>query len=158
MENKSKWEMINPEFIHIDLEVENQEELLIRMVEGLEHTGYVSENYISALMLREQNFPTGLETKSISVAIPHANREHVNKSVISVATLKNPIAFQAMGMHNTEVQVELVFLLAINNHNDQIDVLQKFMSIFSKPETLNAIKSSRCTHDIINILEQHLIG
>lgn len=59
---------------------------------------------MQAVLDREREVPTDYRN---GTAIPHAGSEHVNKSIISIMRLKEPIFW------NTEVKVKLVFLIAL---------------------------------------------
>ena len=56
------------------------------MIEELSHIlykkGYVKESYTSAILEREKQFPTGLKTPGINIAMPHTYPEHVIKPAI----------------------------------------------------------------------------
>ena len=151
-----KQEILKSEFVHLNLEFTTQEELLGTMSSHLIDAGYVKDTFKEAIIARENVYPTGLITKSVPVAIPHTDRVHVNKSVISIATLKKPVLFKAMGMIDQPVEVEMVFMLAIDNNDGQVDMLQKLMSIITKEEVLTELRMSKNVDDTISILQNEL--
>jgi len=73
---------LDESLILTDLEVTDKEELLKMMGTNLMEKGLVKESFIKAIIEREKNYATGLPTKSVSVAIPHTDPEHVNKKLL----------------------------------------------------------------------------
>ncbi len=78
-----------------------------------------------ALLEREEEFPTGLQIGDINVAVPHADHIYVKESEIILCTLENPVEFQRMDNPEKEVKVSIIILMAINNPDTHIEVLQK---------------------------------
>ena len=70
-----------------------QDEILLEMAELLKNKGFVKETYGEALLQREKEYPTGLETGETNVAIPHVDIKHVNSAAIAVGILEKPIEF-----------------------------------------------------------------
>jgi len=149
-------DLLNEQFVHIDVECSNKEELLSQMAKVLIKENYVKESFEAAIITRENVYPTGLVTKSVPVAIPHTDRNHVNKSVISVATLKQPVGFKAMGMIDEPVDVEMVFMLAIDSNDGQVEMLQKLMGIMVQEELLTALKESKDSKKTLELLRKEL--
>ena len=48
--------------------------------------GWVKPSYEEALNKREDEFPTGVVSDYISIALPHANPENINKPFVCVVT------------------------------------------------------------------------
>ncbi|EIJ77976.1 putative PTS IIA-like nitrogen-regulatory protein PtsN [Bacillus methanolicus PB1] len=119
-----------------DIDVNSREELLRTMAANLFSKGLVKESFIDAVIEREKTFPTGLPTNRISVAIPHTDSEHVNKKAISIAILKEPVKFGVMGEMDADTPVQIVFMLAIDEKDSHLVVLQKLMELFQNEEEL----------------------
>lgn len=128
--------LVNPELIIINLDSSEKEEVLTIIAKKLISKGYARESYLKAILNREKDYPTGLPTSGVGVAIPHTDIEHVIKPGVAVATLKNPVKFNVMGNPDEQVDVKLVFMLAINEPNTQIDLLKKLVSIFQREDLL----------------------
>ncbi|MCT4565701.1 MAG: PTS sugar transporter subunit IIA [Maledivibacter sp.] len=148
--------LLHPELIYFDVEAEDNEDLIAKLASSLEKEGYVKETYRGAVIEREKNYPTGLRTNGVHVAIPHTDSNHVNKTAIVVANLKKAIKFKEMGLNTGEVDAELVFLLAVKNPKNQVDTLSKLMAVFSDGEKLLKIKNSEEKREIIDILGKEL--
>ena len=127
-----------------NLECKNSSEVLECMAANLCKQGYVRESYASAVIAREASFATGLPTNGYGVAIPHTDIEHVYKSAISFAVLKNPVDFGIMGEETEQTPVKLVFMLAMHDSHSQLKMLQNLMSIFQDEEYLKYLATEQC--------------
>lgn len=123
---------------------ETSSEILESMAANLCKQGYVKKSYASAVITREQYFATGLPTNSYGVAIPHTDIEHVYKSAISFAVLKNPVEFGIMGEETEKTPVKLVFMLAMHDSHSQLKMLQNLMAIFQDEEDLKYLATEEC--------------
>lgn len=103
-------EMTKKNLILLDVESENKEEIIHKLIEKLYEENIIKskEDFLSAVMQREQHSPTGLER---GIAIPHGKSDTVKKAAFAVARLKNKInTWESVTDDN---EVDLVFLLAI---------------------------------------------
>ena len=112
----------------------------------------VKGTYPEAVVMREKEFPTGISSKNIGIAIPHTVAEHVNEPKVAISILKKPIEFQMMGEPNVKVQVSLVIMIAINNPDLQIDFLQKLVSIIEDHDLLLQIKNAESIDEVYELL------
>lgn len=148
---------IDEELVFVGLSgFNNKEEILKNIAEKMVEQGYVKESFTQAILDREKIYPTGLQSSSLGVAIPHTDSEHVNSQAISIATLKEPVTFIHMGSDDIEVTVKIIFMLAIKNPKDQLTLLQKFMDILQKEEVLNKIANSEKKYEVIDLLKKEL--
>ncbi len=100
--------------------------------------GYVRTGYYDALVRREQNFPTGIESK-INLAIPHADPQEVNQSTFVIVTLVKPLLFASMIEPEKLLEVPLVILLVLNDGKDQIAFLQRITDLAGDNEILSDV-------------------
>lgn len=98
--------------------------------------GYVRDSYLLNVLAREAIMPTGLQTKAGGVAIPHTDCEHVSRSGMAIGLLKSPVNFKNMANPSEDVQVNLVFLLAIAEKQAVIQVLTQLAEMFLDPDVL----------------------
>lgn len=145
---------VREDLIFIDLECNSREELIKYMSDQMMNAGKVKETYCNAVLERELIYPTGLNTGDIKVAIPHTDPVHVNSAGISVATLKKSVEFKNMEDPNQNIDVDLVFMLAVANPEAQVPLLVKLMGVFSDKELLKKIKGSKTKQEIKQILEK----
>jgi len=120
-------------------EYQSEYQLLEDMSKYLIDKGYVKNTFIDAIKEREKVFPTGLQIRDVNVALPHTDAEHVMESVILVSVLKKPIEFRLMENNEKKVPVNIVFMLAVHNHEDQLLLLQKLVNFFQKEGKLEKI-------------------
>ena len=117
---------------------QTKEELFETLSKQLVNEGYVESGYYNALISREQNFPTGIESK-INLAIPHANPENVNKSTFAIITLAEPITFASMVEPEKLLEVKLVILMVLDDGKDQIAFLKKIPDLAGDNEMLSDV-------------------
>lgn len=132
----------------------NFEDIIKYVGERLEREGYVKDTYIKAVISREKEFPTGLEMPTGGISIPHTDRDHVNKSIISVVTLNQPIEVHSMINPSDKVKVTIFFVLAIENPDGQIKILQKLMSILQDKMFKEEIENATNEEELLSILEK----
>jgi PTS system galactitol-specific IIA component len=139
-----------------NLEGKNSSEVLQCMAANLCKQGYVKESYADAIIAREAKFATGLPTNGYGVAIPHTDIEHVYKSAISFAVLRNPVEFGVMGEETEKISVKLVFMLAMHDSHSQLTLLQNLMSIVQDEEGLKYLATEECEIKIKDTLTEKL--
>ena len=146
----------NESIILLDLEGKTKEDVLATMANNLEQQGLVKASFKDAVIAREQEYATGLPTLGASVAIPHTDPEHVNKKTISVAVLKEPVEFGVMGDPEETTPVKLVFMLAMDQADSQLSLLQKLMQIFQDEQTLQYLATEKDKTKILELLANKL--
>lgn len=114
------------------IEAETKEEALEKLSAELYNNNFVKEGFYSAILAREKEFPTGLPTIPYGVAIPHTEVQYIKKPQIAFASLKKPVIFKAMGNAEEDVEVSIIFMLALNKAEDQLEMLQKLVAVFQK--------------------------
>lgn len=143
----------NESVIFVDMEEGTKEDVLRTMAKNLEEKGLVKESFADAVIAREQVHATGLPTMGVSVAIPHTDPEHVNNKAISVAVLKEPVEFGVMGGDESETTpVKLVFMMAMDEGDSQLGLLQKLMQIFQDEETLLSLATEQDKTKVMHLL------
>lgn len=146
---KEPMELLKEELIFIDIEAKDREEAIEKMAKELYKREYVKESYINAILDREKVFPTGLPTEEVGVAIPHTDAIHVKKGAMAIGVLKNPVVFQMMGMPEENVNVNIIFMMALDEPKGQIEMLQKLMSIFQDKSILLKMRQAKTKEEII---------
>ena len=148
--------MLHEDLIFLNYKTTNFKNLIEELSHILYKKGYVKESYTSAILEREKQFPTGLETPGINIAMPHTYPEHVIKPAILVATLENPIDFHEMGNSSNTVPAKLIFMLAVTDPKGHLEILSKLMSIFSQEDKLIDLYNSTQAKEIIDKLNKVL--
>lgn len=133
------------------LEETVRQEVLRKLGRKLHKSGFVKESYIDAVCEREETFPTGLPM-SMGIAIPHADTSHVNEEGMIVGVLKTPVDFRVMGSETEYIKVQLVFMLAIKEPQNQLDMLQRLIEGCQDEDTLVILRDSKDKDSIERIL------
>lgn len=146
------------ELFHTNIKVENSNKLLKDMGKKLVKQGYAKEEYIDSIIERELKYPTGLPAGKISLAIPHTDNELVNTTAISVATLEKPVLFKSMAEPDEDVEVSIVFMLAISEPKGQLEMLQKVMDMIQDTEFKEAILKIQSNSELLEVIKNRLGG
>ncbi|MCG5104753.1 PTS sugar transporter subunit IIA [Oceanobacillus alkalisoli] len=139
-------------FYNAKLDADSYMDLINKLGKQMFEAGYVKKTYIDAVLEREKAMPTGLRTGHINVAIPHTDVTHVNESAVVVATLEHPVNFNLMDNPDQQAEVDIVFLLAVNDPSEQPVLLSRLMSLIKEKEILNKIKKANDNQALEEIL------
>lgn len=131
--------VVSPELVIMGLEAETDQEAIGIMARMLYDQGYVKESYIQAVKEREKEFFTGLGFEEMGVAMPHTDAVHVNRQAIGIGILKKPVRFCTMGELDGALDVQLMFMLAINKPDKQLDFLSHMIDSCQKEGNLSGI-------------------
>lgn len=144
--------IISSNLIFKDIEVSSNEDALKFLGQRLFDEQYVKESYIEAVIAREKKYATGLPTGIYGVAIPHTDIIHVNEAGIAVGILNEPVKFIMMGTDDTEIDVKVIFMLAVKEPQEQLQLLERLMTILQDENMLNNIidLSEESVSDLLN--------
>jgi PTS system galactitol-specific IIA component len=147
--------LVTEENILVNIDADNKEEIIRLLADLLVKNGCIKPEYYDIVIKREEQYPTGLPTEGIQVAIPHGFSEGcVMKPSIGVATLTRPVIFRNMADQDEELSVGIVFLLALTKAD--AGELDKVMSIFSNGDLLRKLHSAKTARDVMDILGESL--
>ncbi len=130
----------------------NREEALVELAEKLRANHYVGPSFTQAVLNREEEFPTGLPTSPVGVAIPHTDIEHVISPAIAVSILANPVQFKEMGNPDNQVDVRIIFMLAVNTPHMQLDLLKRLISRISDTSSLISLLQAQDKQAVLQIM------
>lgn len=99
----------------------------------------VNQDFLVNVIKREEVFPTGLEINGIGVAIPHTDSEYVKESQVGFLSLEKPLTFLEMGTNDKEIQVSLLFMLALKEPHEQLEMLQRLIEMFQHKGVLESL-------------------
>ncbi|WP_100487052.1 PTS sugar transporter subunit IIA [Sporolactobacillus pectinivorans] len=142
-----------------DVEYPDVSTFFRRIADLLEAKGYVQPTFYQAIAEREANYPTGLQTASVGVAIPHADPVNLKKPFISVVRPKDPIEFSPMGgsQNDPKVKASIIFVLGVTRDGLQVKVLQKLMAMLSDERLTKALLHAESDRRILEIIERFFI-
>ena len=146
-------QLLDPGAVVLGSDASTNEGIIRILASRLEALGYVKTSYADAVVRREMTIPTGLPLeRADNVAVPHTDPEHVLKPGVAMGTLKRPVTFANMEDPDEKLPVGLVFLLAINDKDKQIEALQSVMATIQNPDTLDGLRSARTLDDVRAVL------
>ena len=144
---------VTEENVLVNLEASTKEEVIRILVDLLVKNGSVKPEYYDILISREEEYPTGLPTEGVHVAIPHGCSEGtVSKPAIAVATLRQKVTFRNMASKEEELSVGIVFLLALVSEHELAEDLSRVMSIFSRGDMLARLYASKNKREAVDII------
>jgi len=144
-------DMLQQDLIFLNIDAEDRVDLYQQVANKLLVLGYVKDSYELALNNREDEFPTGIVSDYISIALPHANPENINKPFVCVVTTKKPVQLLQMG-YNTEEQAKTFFFLGITHPDDQLMLLQQFMALIQDQEFVETFNNISDSSEMFNYL------
>ncbi|MDA8194899.1 MAG: PTS sugar transporter subunit IIA [Thermaerobacter sp.] len=141
---------LNTSRILVGREFATQEEVL-RALAATFTAEEVHPAYAEGLLLREQNYPTGLPTEPVGLALPHADGRYVKVSGLAVSTLRRPVVFREMGNPEGEVWARVVILIAVSEErpNDQVAVLEWLMGLIQEPGFLAELAAAGTPEEVM---------
>ena len=129
-----------------------KEEALTIMSNILVSKGYVKDSFPEAILEREKHYPSGLPMEGHKIAIPHTDAEHVNKSVILFARLRQPLEFASMGDPDEIIKVSLISMFALAEKKEIGKMLEVLITAYSNNEVLEEILNAPTSGAIFDIL------
>jgi PTS system galactitol-specific IIA component len=147
---------IGVNLVHVFHERVTREHAIRMLATALYDGGYVKESYIAAVLEREKEYPTGLPTTPIGVAIPHTDSEHVYGSALAVGILSEAIAFQEMGSVDSEVSVHIISMMAIADPKSVMPVLRTLALAYQDPGFLTLLKRSGSEQAVLDLLSARI--
>ena len=93
-------DLVHEDLILDDLSPSSREEALERMAENYVERGFCRPEFVQAILDREVAHPSALPMSGLKIAIPHTDAEHVNRSALLFARLRQPLEFRSMGDPN----------------------------------------------------------
>ncbi|HSF83887.1 MAG TPA: PTS sugar transporter subunit IIA [Anaerolineales bacterium] len=141
--------------IMVGLKSRNAQSAIRQLGRTLVESDHVHPEFIEDVCKRERIFPTGLPTEPFATAIPHADPTHVLRSALSIGILASPVSFSQMGTDGSvQVQVRIIFLLAIKQREKQVGMLQELVGLIQNPFLLTQLVNADRPHSALEILKQ----
>lgn len=151
-------EYFNEELADIIEVTGGQEEFFSYIFQKLRQKGYVEESFFEALKERERDYPTGLKTHFMGVAIPHTDPQHIKKPFIFITKLKQPIQFGQMGSTDEQVEVRYTFVLGFDKGEQQLVLLQNLMAMFADEGIMTQLAEDVSEKEMYAIVKQYYIN
>ncbi|MFB8529887.1 PTS sugar transporter subunit IIA [Enterococcus casseliflavus] len=145
---------LNEELVFRNIKAGSDKEVLAFLANELYQRGYVKEDYIEAIQLRESEYPTGLPSTQPGVAIPHANFDLVNQTTLAIATLETAVGFRNMEDNQVILPTEIVIMMAIGEPHGQVEMLQKIVSIIQDEPLREQMTAANSDLKLLTLLKK----
>ena len=132
----------------------NRDEALKMLADEFVKTGVAKDTFYEGLITREANFPTGLSLNNMCVAIPHTDVEHVNRTQIGFMSLDEPVEFIEMGTDDKKIPVKMMFMLALKEAHQQLEMLTKLMDAFQNDELMEKFYEADNYDDFFALIKE----
>lgn len=136
-------EYLESNLVFKNIECKSFKDVLAIVSNKLVELDFASKEFEKALLIREKDYPTGLQLEGYAAAIPHGGAEFVKKDFISVVTLKNPIVMNRMDNPEETLTVDTLFILGFGSSDLHLTALRQLMGIIQKKETMEQIKMGK---------------
>ncbi|WP_018885973.1 PTS sugar transporter subunit IIA [Paenibacillus massiliensis] len=144
-------DLLTEETIFLPLESGGKEDVIRRMVEGLQKTGAVTdaESYVQAVLTREQSSSTGI---GFGVAIPHGKSSGVARAGLAFARMAEPTEWESLD----DQPVSIVFLIAVpaeNVGNEHLQILVALSRKLIHEEFRNSLLQAKTPAEVTEVLK-----
>ncbi|MFW7433280.1 PTS sugar transporter subunit IIA [Vagococcus carniphilus] len=113
----------------------------------------VNDSFLENVLKREEVYPTGLLVNGVGIAIPHTDSEYVKKSQLGFMSLESPVVFNEMGTLDKEVEVNLIFMLALKEAHEQLSMLQQLIEMFQNESVISSLFEIETVEEFIKLME-----
>ncbi|ROC60475.1 PTS sugar transporter subunit IIA [Klebsiella quasipneumoniae] len=151
VENKPKI-LFSESLVFLDSLAADQDTYFDGTVAILLEKGLVRETFLEKIKQREKNYPTGLPTESVAIALPHTDIEHVVDPFIAVTRVVKPVHWIEMGSDDSPVEVQFIFMLGLKDKNSHVELLQNLIEAFSDSEFVSAMLNTTSATETVSIL------
>jgi PTS system galactitol-specific IIA component len=137
---------VTKENVLINVEADSSGEVIRLLTDLLVKSGCVKGEYADVVISREEQYPTGIPTAGLPVAIPHGFADDcVLEPSVGAATLARPVMFRNMFNPDEELAVGMVFLIALSSKdkNEQAKDLERVMSILPDADLLSRLYAAK---------------
>ncbi|MGM0321370.1 hypothetical protein IGI82_002509 [Enterococcus sp. AZ067] len=145
---------LNEKLVFRNIKAGSDKEVLAFLANELYQRGYVKEDYIEAIQLRESEYPTGLPSTQPGVAIPHANFDLVNQTTLAIATLETAVGFRNMEDNQVILPTKIVIMMAIGEPHGQVEMLQKIVSIIQDEPLREQMTAANSDLKLLTLLKK----
>lgn len=113
--------------------------LLSQLAESLKADGLVKESFLDGVLTREKDYPTGIFMETHSVAIPHTEFEHVNRTGFAIGINRSGIAFHRTDEPDAVVTPDIVVMMAIDPSCEKVAIIQSLFALLADRDRVNDI-------------------
>jgi PTS system galactitol-specific IIA component len=149
-------DLVHEELILDDFSAVSREDALERMSGILVQKGFCKPEFVRAILDREAAHPSGLPMSGLKIAIPHTDAEHVNRSALLFARLKEPLEFRSMGDPEEKLQVAMISMFALKEKKLIGDLLETLLTVYQQEAVLEALYHAPDAGSMFRILKENV--
>ena len=148
--------LLDKKIVLFHQDCEDREDAIRRLANLFMESGATKDTYLEGLLKREAEFPTGLYEEGMfcGVAMPHTFAEHVNEKQIGFMSLNHPVKWRYMGDVSREIDVSCVFMLALRDGHDQLDMLKALMGLFTNNDLMERLQKIDTYEELVEIMNE----
>ncbi|MGN0485161.1 MAG: PTS sugar transporter subunit IIA [Lachnospiraceae bacterium] len=114
--------------------------------------GSTRPGFDNALIQREQTYPTGLQTKTIPVSMPHADYSFVKDEMVDITIFEHPVLFHRIDCPQETVEAEIAFMLLLKGAHEQLEALKELAKVLQSPK-LPELKDAKSKEEVLKIMK-----
>lgn len=129
-------------------------ELLKKMAQSLVADRLAKESFISAVLEREDEHPTGIDCGDYSIATPHTDPAHILESGFAIAICNGNVCFYNADKSGQELKPSIVVMMCIKSTesgNEHIEAIGRVYAVVGNKnliDTLCACSDQKSISDI----------
>ncbi|KMY49736.1 PTS sugar transporter subunit IIA [Peribacillus loiseleuriae] len=133
-------QFVHDNLVFLDKEYKDFEDVLSHVMKTLINENYAEKDFEEALLIREKEFPTGLQLDGYAVAIPHGGSQYVKQDFISMVTLKNPIFMNRMDNPEESLAIDILFIIGFGKSDTHLQCLKQLMGLIQDPKVIEDLR------------------
>lgn len=143
--------VIQKEFIQLDVEAENFEDAIVKATKPLLDSGLISIDYVNKIIeIYEETGPYIVITKN--VALPHAPHEFGARGLaIGLTILRNPVK----SGHEINDPVKYLFSLSSPDSHQHLESISSLVNLLSQPEFIDELSMAKDKDKVISIIKKY---
>ena len=145
-------DILAPSCVHLDVEVTDKTELLTKLVDVVAATDKVKDRdaLLQVILDREKLMSTGI---GYGVALPHGKSNVVEQSVAAVATLREPIDFDALD--DKPVNIVLLLVGTEDNVGAHLRLLSRISRMVGSEQFRTNLLAAHSVEDVLDLFSSH---
>ncbi len=145
-------DILAPASVCLDLEVADKTDLLTRLVDVVSATGKVKDRdtLLKVILDREKLMSTGI---GYGVALPHGKSSVVESSAAAVATLREPIDFDALD--DKPVNIVLLLVGTEDNVGAHLRLLSRISRMVGTEQFRSDLLAARTVEEVLDLFASY---
>ncbi|MEJ4045669.1 PTS sugar transporter subunit IIA [Erwinia sp. SLM-02] len=131
--------MFSENRVLVSMPGESRESLLQRMARALFDEGFVKDDFSHSVILREAEYPTGIDMETHSIAIPHAEFEHVIRTGFTITLNHGMVEFHRTDEPEQVIVPTIIVMMAIAPDREKVTLIQSLFQFLGDEETVKKL-------------------